>query len=336
MAAGKQAKMSKQVVFFNISLVVLSVILAILLGLVDFFGFLSGEHTLNFVYLLLSFTAWHFLGLTLFLQNLNQKRQETMYLVSALLFGAVFLVFSQNYLSALLSASSFFLFQIYTERALSKRAKLFINYSTREIVFPIIRRSFLFLMLILVIVGFFQGQRRAQENELITPYMIRTLSKPMVLVLNKQIGTQLQHQLEPQFGQNIYTKESRAIVDASLRDILERLFSNTFGQLLGFNLQNIPIEKTIIYDSSEIDLTPVVNDVSEDIAEQINRQLNLYLPIIPLFFAGLVFLFISPLIAVSEILLLPIVRAVIALLISLKIIVMNKETVEREVLTVSD
>jgi hypothetical protein len=83
-------------------------------------------------------------------------------------------------------------------------------------------------------------------------------------------------------------------------------------------------------------LTPVVNDVSGNIAKQINRQLNLYLPIIPLFFAGLVFLFISPLIAVSEILLLPIVRAVIALLISLKIIVMNKETVEREVLTVSD
>ena len=314
----------------------LSLILAIFLGLVDFFGFLSGEHTLNFVYLLLSFTTWHFLGLTLFLQNLNHKHQKTIYLVSAFLFGAVFFVFSQNYLSALLSASSFFLFQIYTERALSKRAKLFVNYSTREVVFPIIRRSFLFLMLILVVVGFFQGQRRAQKSELVTPYMIRTLSKPVVLVLNKQVGTQLQQQLKSQSEQNISNIERHAIINSSLSEILERIFSNTIGQLLGFNLQNIPVEKTIIYDSGEIDLTPVVNDLSQDIAKQINLQLNLYLPIIPLFFAALVFLFVSPLIATSEILLLPVIRAVIALLITLKIISINKETVEREVLTVNN
>jgi len=324
--------MTNQKTFFNITLVFLALALAILLGLLDFFGFLSGEHTLNFAYLALSFIAWHFLGLTLFLQNLDQNRQEGIYLVSASFFGIVFFIFNQNYLSAIFLAASFFLFQIYTERTLVKRAKLFVNYSTREIVFPIIRRSFLFLMLIFVIVGFFQGQKQSQNQKLITPYMVRTLSKPAVLVLNKQIGAQLQQQLGPQFEQAIGTHARREIVSFVLEEILESFNEGTTRQLFGLNSQNIPVDKTIIYDSGEIDITPVVNEMSGTIARQINQHLSLYLPIIPFFFAGLVFLFVSPLMAVSEIVLLPIVRAIIAFLIKLKIIIVAKETVEKEVL----
>jgi len=324
--------MNNHKIAFNLFIALLSLILAILLGLVDFFGFLSGEHTLNFIYLLLSFVAWHLLGLALFLQNLDQTRQESVYLVSAVLFGTVFFVFNQNYLSALLSASFFFFFQIYTERALTKRAKLFVNYSTREIVFPIIRKSFMFLMLILVVIVFFQGRHRAQKSELVTPYMVRTLSKPAVLVLNKQIGTQLQQQFGSQFEQAIGTTEKKAIVSFVLSEILESLGSGTTRQLFGLNPENIPIEKTIIYDSGEIDLTPVINAMSGKIAAQINDRLNLYLPIIPFFFAALVFLFVSPLVAASEILLLPFIRAIIALLIKIKIITVKKTTVEAEVL----
>lgn len=325
--------MANHKITFNILISLLSLTLAILLGLVDFFGFLSGEHALNFLYLALALIIWHLLGLTLFLQNLDNTRQESVYLVSAVLFGTVFFFFNQNYLSALLSASSFFFFQIYTERALANRAKLFVNYSTREIVFPIIRRSFLFLMLILAVVGFFQGQRQASRAELITPYMVRALSKPAVLVLNKQIGTQLQMQLGPQFEQAIGTNERRAIVTFVLSEILESLSSGTTRQLFGLNPENIPVEKTIIYDSGEIDLTPVVNDISADLAKQMNQRLNLYLPIIPLFFAMLVFLFVSPIIAVSEVLLLPFIRAIIALLIKTKVIAIHKTSVEAEVLT---
>ena len=309
--------MTNRIIIFNLSLALLSLILAILLGLLDFFGFLSGAHTLNFVYLALSFVTWHLLGLTIFLLNLDKPRLETVYLVAAVIFGTVFFLFNQNYLSALLATCSYFFFQIYTEKALSKRAKLFVNYSTREVVFPIIRQSFLFLLLILVTIGFFQGQRQVKHARLITPYMVRTLSKPIVIILNKQLGTQLQQQLEPNGS------------------ILENLSDNTFRLLFGFNPQNIPLDKTIIYPTGEIDLTPVVNEISDQIAFQMNQRLNLYLPIIPLFFAFLVFLFVSPLVAVSEILLLPIIRAIIALLISLKIITVSKQTIDREVLKLS-
>ncbi len=324
--------MINQKTFFNFALVFLALALAVLLGLVDFFGFLSGEHTLNFAYLALSFIAWHLLGLTLFLQNLDQNRQEGVYLLSAAFFGIVFFIFNQNYLSALLSASSFFLFQIYTERALAKRAKLFVNYSTREIVFPIIRKSFLFLILILVIIGFFQGQRQAKRAELITPYMVRTLSKPAVLILNKQIGSQLQKQLGPKFEQAIGTDSRREIVSFVLVEIVESFQEGTTRQLFGINSENIPVDKTIIYDTGEIDLTPVVNEMSDSISRQMNRRLGLYLPIIPLFFAALVFFFVSPLVAASEIVLLPVIRAAIALLIKTKTIIVAKQTVEKEVL----
>jgi len=183
-----------------------------------------------------------------------------------------------------------------------------------------------------VVIVFFQGRHRAQKSELVTPYMVRTLSKPAVLVLNKQIGTQLQQQFGSQFEQAIGTTEKKAIVSFVLSEILESLGSGTTRQLFGLNPENIPIEKTIIYDSGEIDLTPVINAMSGKIAAQINDRLNLYLPIIPFFFAALVFLFVSPLVAASEILLLPFIRAIIALLIKIKIITVKKTTVEAEVL----
>jgi len=326
---------TNQKILFNVILASLTLTLAILLGLLDFFGFLRGAHTLNFLYLVLSFVTWHLLGLTIFLLNLDKPKLETVYLVAAVLFGTVFFIFNQNYLSALLATCSFFLFQIYTEKALSKRAKLFVNYSTREVVFPIIRQSFLFLLLILVTVGFFQGQQQAKRAQLITPYMVRTLSKPIVIILNKQLGTQLQQQLGPQFEQALGTDERRTIVTFVLSEIMESFSEGTTRQLFGLNSQNLPLEKTIIYDSGEIDLTPVVNDVSDQIATQMNQRLNLYLPIIPLFFALLVFLFVSPLVAVSEVLLLPIIRAIIALLINHKIIIVSKQSVDREVLQLS-
>lgn len=328
--------MTNQKIFFNLFLAFLALALAILLGLLDFFGFLSGNHALNFLYLILCFVTWHLLGLTIFLINLDRPKLETVYLVAAVLFGTIFFIFNQNYLSALLATCSYFFFQIYTERALSKRASLFINYSTREIVFPVIRRSFLFLLLILVIIGFFQGQNQAQKSGLITSGMVRALSKPLVLVINKQIGSQLQQQLGTRFKQVLGTDERRTIVTFVLSEIVEGFSEGTTRQLFGLNLENIPLDKTIIYDSGEIDLTPVVNEVSDQIASQMNHRLSLYLPIIPLFFAALVFLFVSPLITLSEILLLPIIRAIISFLIALKIIEISKKPVEQEVLKINN
>lgn len=332
MVVGRPVKlMSKHKITFNILIALLSLLLAILLGLVDFFGFLSGDHTLNFIYLTLSLVIWHLLGLTLFLQNLDKQRQESVYLVAAVLFGAVFFIFNHSYLSALLSASAFFLFQIYTERALSKRAKLFVKYSTREIVFPIIRRGFLFLMLILVVVGFFQGQRRAQDKGIISPYMVRVISKPLIPILNKQFSNQIQQQIGPSVLSRLKPPNRQILIRKILGEGLQNLLQNN-PHFSFLNLTGIPLDKTLVYDSGEVDLTPVINDSSVFLAQQINRHLSLYLPILPLFFGLLIVLFVSPLIAASEILLLPIIRIFISILLKTKVITVAKTTVETETL----
>ena len=314
-------------------LLVESVVLGVLLGLLDFVGFLSGEHALNLVYLGLAFFTWHTLGLTIFLMDLEDSAHEVVYLSTAVAFGILFFVFNQNYLAALIVTCSFFLFQIYTEKQLAKRVKMFINYSTREVVFPVIRRSFLFLMVILVVIGFFQGRRQAHaQTGIITPYMMRTLSRPAVFLLNKQFSVVLQKQLGGRLQQTLGTNERQALVTFILSETLESFTEGTTRQSFGLNRENIPLDKTIIYDNGDIDLTPVINDMSETIARSINKRLSLYLPFIPLFFGMLIFLLVSPLMTISEIVFLPLIRFFISLLLKLKVITIAKESVDKEIL----
>ena len=328
-----RANMINRKCFFAFIFVLLSLLLGFFLGLVDFFGFLSGQHSLNLVYLGLALFAWHILGLIIFLLVIEKTKLHLIYFTTSLLFGLVFFGFSKNYLASLLIVSSYFLFQIYTQKTLSKRAKLFVNYSTREVVFPVIRRSFIFLILILVIIGFFQSSNKARKSELVTPYMVNTLSRPFILLLNKQLSVQMQEQLALQ--NNLSIDQKQAVVSYALSQKVQTLNPKTTQQLVGLDPQEIPIQKTIISESAQVDLSPVISEMSFFIANNINQQLNLYLPIVPLFFAVLVFIFVSPLVAISEILLLPLIKTIIAILISTKIISVQKQSVEQEVLVIN-
>jgi len=324
--------MSNKVLFFGSILTILAFILGVFLGMLDFFGFLNGEHTLNLIYLALTFVTWHLLGLTIFLLDLADSHNETVYIVSAAVFGMVFFIFSHNPLSAILATLCFFLFQIYTQHKLSARFRLFVNYSTREIVFPVIRRSFLFLMVILLLIGFIQGRGATQKTGLVTPYLVRTVAKPALMIINKQFSSQLQASFGNRFASQIGTNDRRTIVTLVLNEALESFEEGTTRQYFGVTKENIPLDQTIIYDSGEIDLTPVVDSMAPQIAEAINQRLFMYLPFLPFIFGLLVLAFVSPLITLSELLLLPVIRLIIGALLQLGVITIAHETVERETL----
>jgi hypothetical protein len=270
--------MSNKVLLFGSVLTILAFLLGVFLGMLDFWGFMSGEHTLNLAYLALALITWHLLGLTIFLLDLAGSHNQSVYLVSATVFGMVFYVFNHNPLSAALITLCFFVFQLYTQQQLFARFKLFVNFSTREVVFPVIRRSFLFLMVMLLLVGFFQGQGISQKGNLVTPALVRTVTGPAQLLLKRQFPPEI-------------------------RDSLGARFVSELGA-----------------------------NQAPQIAHAINQRLLIYLPFLPFVFGLLVLAFVSPLITLSEWLLLPVIRLVIRDLIQLKVITITHETVERETL----
>jgi len=161
---------------------------------------------------------------------------------------------------------------------LSERAAKFVHFSTREVVFPVIRRSFLFLMLILVLIGFFQGQGVSQKNGLVTPYLVRSVTRPLLLVAERQFAGEIQSDL-------------RAKLEWQLSD-----------------------------------------SMAPQIAKAINERLLIYLPLLPFVFGLVVLAFVSPLITLSELLLLPVIRLIIRALLKLGVIKIAQETVARETL----
>jgi len=100
--------MQAKVIFLSTLLLIWSLLLGYFLGVLDFFGFLAGGHTLNLVSLGLALFTWHLLGLTLFLIDLDDAHHELTYLATSVGFGIVFFLFNQGYLATLLATGAFF------------------------------------------------------------------------------------------------------------------------------------------------------------------------------------------------------------------------------------
>jgi len=303
------------------------------LAALDFFGFLTNMHALNFAYLFASFIAWHFISMVVFFLDLeNSQHQQRVYIITSSIFGVVFLIFSQDIISTLLVTIFFFFFLITFERRIKKRAQLFIKFSAKEILLPIIKSGFLFLLIILVGLGYLQSLNRAKNSQVISASMVRLLIKPMAYGINKQLSVQIQRQLAPQLEQTIGIQDRQQIVEYALKESIEAMTEGTVRQQLGINPENIPLEKVIVYENGEIDVTPVLEAMIPDITRALNKMLEQYQVIIPFVFAVFVLLLASPLLSIVELLLLPFTILIIKILLSANFVHLEKESVEREVL----
>lgn len=117
----------------------------------------------------------------------------------------------------------------------------------------------------------------------------------MVLLLNKHFAAQLQARLGRRFERAIGSQNREEIVRFVLAEIVELMSEGTARQALGFNPKTIPIEKTIVYENGEIDLTPVINNMLPGIADNLNRRFKAYLVLIPFIVTGLLIITLVPL-----------------------------------------
>lgn len=324
--------MREKKIVLSIFLLLLSFCFGYTLGKLDFFGFISGQHTLNLFYLLSAFIAWHFIALITFILNFADKRNlQAVFLFSALAFAMMFFAITRDIFSTLLNAVVFFIFLFYTYLTTYLRAKMFVKFSPQDILFPILRQGFLFLLIIFATLGYFQAQKAARENSIVTTESLRTISKPLVYALNKHLGAQLQKQLGDKFETTIGTQDRKQIVHFVLAEILESFQEGQTRQIFGLSADKIPIHKTIVYDNGEIDLTPVVEDMLPNLSDKFNQKLAQFTPFIPFIIAIVVILLIQPLLGLFELLLVIPTQLLFKILFATKFIRIEKQTIEKEI-----
>ncbi len=316
-----------------IGLLSLTLVLSYTLGKLDFFGFLSGRHALNFILLVSSFLLWHLISIVVFLLDLDRSQhRERVYLAVGSIFGVLFFTINQDILISLLSTFFFFFFLLYTNRALQDREKLFVKFAPKEILFPVIRSGFIFLLIMLAIMGYWQTLERAKKTNLLSPDILKLLSRPGVVIVNRQLGAQLQTQLGDRFQEAIGTSEKKAIVEFVLSESLETMSEGQTRQLFGLRADNIPVDRTVVYDNGEVDVMPVVEAVLPRVSDNLNQLAKEHLILAPVVIAVLILLIVSPLLTLTEFVLFLPTAFVIWLLLRTKFLEMTTTTVEKEVL----
>lgn len=321
--------MPRKKLILSVLLGVLSLLLGYTLGQLDFFGFLDNKHVLYLSLLFASFLFWYALSIVIFLLDFSDKKNLIIvYFGSSLLFGSAFLLANINGSMVFLNIIFFFLFLFYVYEATLKRFNLYLKFVPNEIFIPVAKHGFLFLLVILAFMGYSQAKNRQLTQSLITPIALKTVAKPFIIVLNKQLGAQLQAQLGDKFQQAIGTQNREQIVRFVLDETIEGMTEGKTRQLFGFRPDNIPVEKTIVNIDGTIDITPVIDYMLPEITLRLNKQIDRYGALVAAGVAIIVVLFVQPFLAIFQLFFGPLNNALFAILFSTGLL--KKKTIPAE------
>lgn len=317
-----------------IFLLFLSTILGFTLSNLDFFGFLSAKHTLSFVFLFSSLIIWYLLLFTVFLLEFSEAHHVLIVAWAATLLFSVadFFVHLQPLL-ILLNSLFFFSFLVYGYYTIQKRAYLFLKFSSQQIFVPIMKRGFMFVIILLALASYFQTVERIKENTLLGPAVIRPISRPIVALVNKQLTSQIRTQIE-QVPSPLRIVSTEQITRIAISQFVSVLTDSGKKDFLGLPGTMIDSNKIAISPQGDVDIEPLVEDLLPKIAQRADSQLGIFASFIPLVIAVVVVLFLQPILYLFELFLYIPTPIIFKLLLATGFAHLEKETVEREKLVI--
>jgi len=325
--------MSQKKLALFILLSLLSIGSGAVFGLLDLFGFIDGRHTLSFSLLLISIFDIYLITITVFLLNFAQQNRVVLFfIIASLLFSTTFFLMNLNILLTITSSIIFFIFLWCAYSTSRNRSQLFISFSPREIFFPVIKTSFLYFMVVLALLAYSQSKVLVSQNSLISPQMIKTISHPIVITLNKQLNAELKAQLGNQVSNKVPVQNQEQVIRLVLQESLESMQENGSQDIYGFKPKEIPIEKTIVYKNGDIDVAPVVDAMLPEIARRLNDRISQYAVFTPLIVAFLVLLILQPFVYPLELIESFITQIIFKIMLKTKFLLLKKEVREIDVL----
>lgn len=272
-----------------------SIISGAVFGLLDVFGFIDGRHTLSLSLLLGAAGLTYVSLVTVFLLNFAKKSRIVPFLlISSALFGITFFFMNLNILLTIFSSAAYMAFLIYVYSASVRRSELFVKFVPQEVFFPILRKSFTFILIVLAIMTYTQSQKLIANNSLVSTGLVSYASKPSIYFVNQQINAQLFSGEAAQIIASVPDEQRELVIRTALEKTLEQMADSSEQTVYGIPLQNIPIEKAGIDQSGRVDIGPVIQAMLPDIAQRLNALLQEYAPFVPFIIAILVILIMQP------------------------------------------
>lgn len=303
------------------------------LGNLDFFGFLDGRHEVSLKFLIGTILSSYFTTLiAIFVDRIENGHPAVIFSVATFFFVSMFALANGSIIASIFSGILFLMYIFIVSNEAEKRFELYVRFVPSELFFPVIKKGFLFILGMFAIISFFQSRYLVENNSLVSPALVKSVSKPLILVLNKQLETQLHNQLGDSLGPTENTAAKRQVVEFVLKSTIKTTFGKQ-GAKFGFNPETAPVDKVIIHDDGAIDVAPVISAMSDDISASLNLWILPYIYLAPFVIALAVILIFQPLMWPIEMVATGLSRLIFFVLFKLKFVSIRKETREVERLT---
>lgn len=303
-------------------------------GLLDILGFVDGRHALSFSLLLISSGLLYVTLVSTFLLNfVGVNRLRGLFVLSCILFGIPFFIMNSNILLAILASLLYFSFLMYVYTASHDRSLLFIRFSPRELFFPILKGSFTFFLILLAVLTFTQSQKLVSHNSLVSPELIRMISKPTIFMLNQQINSQMQSGVSADILDSLPAVQKKAVIHQALKTTVKQMANPQDKTVYGFKPDEVPVELATVSPSNTVDITPIIEAMLPSIAYKLNVRIQEFAVFAPFAVALLTFLLLQPLIIPLQLLESFVTIILFKILLKTHFLTLRKETREVEIPT---
>lgn len=287
--------MSSKKVGLVIFLAIVSSIFAYILGQIDFYGFFDSRQGITIIRVLLSVVMTYLITIAVFLFDFTDRKHVfSTFSGIAVFFTLFFYIASLHVVKTIFAGIFFLIFIDYIYMSSSSRLKLFINFRANDIFLPVVKKGFFLLVILFSILSFVQTQSLLTTNNQLSPLFIRLVSKPFVVIINKQLATQIGKQIDQIETQQPINMSRPEITKIALKQMVTHMDPERTKQLLfGISPTQIKIDKAIVREDASIDLAPVVDDLIPTIANNINSKYGKYMVFTPLAIALVVILLLQ-------------------------------------------
>lgn len=312
-----------------ITLAFLSILQAGVLGKLDFFGFLDGRHQISTSLFILSLLIGYLTTISVFLIEFSQKhRLRLVFLGCSVLFTITFFIVNGSFEISAVTGLLFVGYLLIAHNLVHKRSKVYVRFSPTDVLTPVVRASFTFILALFATLNFFSAQVKVNENALFAPKIVRPLTKPVVQIVNKQLTLQMRAQLDAKLPASTTVLEREKIIRTVLKETVLSLGEENKGYVFGIPASHIDTNKVLISPSGDIDITPTIDAVIPDISSLLNQQVRRFYFIAPFVVALLTFILLQPLFVPLSLIEIPITKLVFYILFKTKFLQLKKEMKE--------
>jgi hypothetical protein len=189
-----------------------------------------------------------------------------------------------NILLTPIAVLGYFLLLLYAAESSSKRFNDFVRFIPQEIFFPVLKNSFLYILVMLSLLVYGQSQKLIAAKSLITPEIVHIIIKPSVAMLNQQVNNQLQSEVGETLAKLPEGERNQAI-RLVLKKTVENMADKRSGDIYGIPSNEVPINKAEVSSEGKVNLQPVFEGMLPTIALLMNSKLNEYAIIAPFIIA---------------------------------------------------